>query len=172
MSESKSAYDRILETAFENCRSRLIDLLDPKASCDSPIETIFYVALQMELGVGVREVRDLEMLEASERPWKMPRPDQRGVVLWLERQATVEKYRVDFLFFVLNKEGSYSSLVVECDGHDFHERTKQQAARDRARDRRLQQLGHKVFRFTGSELWRDPGSCVTDVLDWAVQEAL
>ena len=36
-------------------------------------------------------------------------------------------------------------VVVECDGHDFHERTKEQAANDRERDRGLQGLGFSVF---------------------------
>jgi hypothetical protein len=29
-------------------------------------------------------------------------------------------------------------IIVECDGHDFHERTKQQASRDKAHGRRNQ----------------------------------
>ena len=46
-------------------------------------------------------------------------------------------------------------IAVECDGHEFHEKTKQQAARDKARDR---------DRFTGSEIWKDPGACADEVL--------
>lgn len=60
---------------------------------------------------------------------------------------------------------SFSSRVlVECDGHDFHERTKAQAKRDRKRDRALQQNGEKVFRFTGSEIWEDPIGCAWEVI--------
>ncbi len=51
--------------------------------------------------------------------------------------------------------------VIECDGHDFHERTKEQAQRDKKRDRELQAAGYKVFRFTGSEIWRSRGECIT-----------
>ena len=43
-------------------------------------------------------------------------------------------------------------LVVEVDGHDFHERTKEQAQRDKTRDRDLQAAGFIVFRFTGREV--------------------
>ena len=46
-------------------------------------------------------------------------------------------------------------LVVECDGFDFHERTKEQASRDRRRDRALQRAGFKVYRYTGSDIWAD-----------------
>jgi very-short-patch-repair endonuclease len=56
-------------------------------------------------------------------------------------------------------------LVIECDGHDFHDRTKVQASRDRARDRTLQSLGFQVFRYTGADIWRDVMACATEVLD-------
>jgi very-short-patch-repair endonuclease len=41
-------------------------------------------------------------------------------------------------------------LVVECDGHDFHEKTKQQVTKDNRRERELQIAGWHVFRFSGS----------------------
>jgi very-short-patch-repair endonuclease len=79
------------------------------------------------------------------------------------QQFNIEAFRVDFLFAI---GGLPFGLVVECDGHDFHERTKEQAKRDRARDRRLQQIGYTVFRFTGSELWNDPRGCAIQVWAW------
>lgn len=45
--------------------------------------------------------------------------------------------------------GACFSAVIECDGHEFHERTKRQAARDRSRDRAIQAFGYRIFRFTG-----------------------
>lgn len=68
----------------------------------------------------------------------------------IKGQQQIEEYRVDFL--ITYPFMAASGVVVECDGHDFHERTKEQAARDRKRDRRLQQLGYVVLRFTGSEI--------------------
>jgi very-short-patch-repair endonuclease len=65
----------------------------------------------------------------------------------------------------LSGEG-WKKLVVECDGHDFHERTKLQAARDRARDRRSQHDGIPVFRFTGSELWADAWGRAREVIEF------
>lgn len=52
-----------------------------------------------------------------------------------------------------------SGIVLEVDGHAFHERTKEQATRDKARDRLLQSRGYKVFRFTGSDVWKDAFGC-------------
>ncbi len=57
------------------------------------------------------------------------------------------------------------NLIIECDGHDFHEKTKKQAARDKRRDRTLQSSGYKVFRFTGTEITRDSLSCAEEVFN-------
>jgi hypothetical protein len=56
-------------------------------------------------------------------------------------------------------------IVVEADGHDFHERTKEQAARDKRRDRELQTAGWTVLRFTGTEIWRDVRACVEQIIE-------
>jgi len=79
----------------------------------------------------------------------------------LEPQKQIGNYRVDFLITNIK---SGEKFVIECDGHDFHERTKDQAQRDKERDRNLQAKGFKVFRFTGSEIWKTLGHCVIDSL--------
>jgi len=45
--------------------------------------------------------------------------------------------------------------AIELDGHEFHERTKEQAQRDRERDRNLAAIGYQVLRYTGSEIYKD-----------------
>lgn len=78
------------------------------------------------------------------------------------REFEVGSYRVDFAF--LNRNGNDPLFVaVECDGHAFHERTKEQVARDKKRDRFFQQAGWRVLRFSGSEIYRDPFKCVDEV---------
>lgn len=124
----------------------------------SPIEGIFFAALW--------NIAELESLFGT--PVVGPEP-QKGELAVLG-QARIEKFRVDFMVTVLaGKE--YKRLVVECDGHDFHERTKKQAKADRSRDRRLQELGYTVYRFTGSEIYTDPVKCAQDVVRWAVAAA-
>ena len=54
--------------------------------------------------------------------------------------------------------------MIECDGHDYHERTKEQAARDKKRDRFFASKGYKVLRFTGSEIWADPEAVAEEAL--------
>jgi hypothetical protein len=56
------------------------------------------------------------------------------------------------------------AMVVECDGHDFHDRTKDQASRDRERDRLLQSFGFLVYRYTGRDIWQDFFKCAAEAL--------
>ena len=80
-------------------------------------------------------------------------------------QVQMWQIRVDFLIIATDWtfEPQNAMLVVECDGHDFHERTKAQAARDRRRDRLLTAAGIPFMRFTGSEIYRDSMACMIEV---------
>lgn len=90
--------------------------------------------------------------------------------LTLLPQFELGNYRVDFLLEIEEPDlrslrltgeqrADFATLIIECDGHDFHEKTKEQAQRDKERDRMLQSMGHHVFRFTGAEIWRDSCQC-------------
>lgn len=101
----------------------------------------------------------------------------------IEPQARLGEYRVDFLLmyhecitdFDRNeklKDGTeipgvkdvIAHLIVECDGHDFHDRSKEQASRDRERDRELKKLGYEVFRYTGADIWKSPLGCAREAV--------
>jgi hypothetical protein len=89
-------------------------------------------------------------------------------------QVNFDPYCVDFLvgsLCIRKTEQGISRLenwiAVECDGHEFHDKTKKQAQRDKARDRFLVSAGVKVMRFTGSEIWRDPTRCALEVANAA-----
>jgi very-short-patch-repair endonuclease len=69
-------------------------------------------------------------------------------------------FRIDFAYIDLETP---LTVFIECDGHDFHERTKQQAARDRLKDRVIQQAGLPILRFTGAEITRDPMQCADSI---------
>ena len=86
----------------------------------------------------------------------------------IEPQAKIENYRADFLLTFKSSLPGFEKgrqLVVECDGHDFHDKTKQQASRDKERDREMKKLGYDVFRFTGSDIWNDAFSCAKEAID-------
>lgn len=97
------------------------------------------------------------------------RLDWRSTV-FIEPQAKIGRHRVDFLIAPTTGEQDGKRLVIECDGHDYHERTKEQARKDRSRDRELTGLGYLVFRYTGSEIHADPRRCAGDIEFVALQE--
>lgn len=80
----------------------------------------------------------------------------------LGQQVQLGQYRVDFL---LGLSGCNRAIVIECDGHDFHERTKAQAQRDKSRDRWLQMHRYMVFRYTGTEIYKNTAGCAGQVFD-------
>lgn len=83
----------------------------------------------------------------------------------VENQVKVGPYTADFIISILDEKVTVPKIVFECDGHDFHERTKEQAEHDKKRDRYFQQNGYIVFRYTGREIWRDPESCATEAFE-------
>jgi very-short-patch-repair endonuclease len=82
-------------------------------------------------------------------------------------QLPQPSWRVDFFLvaFSIFLPSKPIVLVVECDGHEFHERTPGQAERDRSRDREAQLRGLRILRFTGREIWRDAAACAKQVDD-------
>lgn len=95
--------------------------------------------------------------ERCESPIEMQMFDAMSAInLDFVLQHEVDRYRLDFAF--VNER-----VAVECDGHDFHERTKEQAAHDRRRDRAMTAAGWKTLRFTGSEIHRDAAACANEV---------
>ena len=96
------------------------------------------------------------------------------------------KYRTDFLFEVFrdaeiktkNERGFietermaeiFAKVILEVDGHEFHEKTKEQAIRDKSRDRFITRKGFPIFRFTGSEIFNQPHQIAKEVEDYITQ---
>lgn len=153
----------------------LTDAIDAHPPCESPIESQF---LQAWMDILFGEVcLHLPLEEFMKIPpvveWTPLHCNQMDCVF---TQQSIGKYRVDFML------GRYSSdfetgpigptknilirlplIVVECDGHDFHEKTKEQARKDKSRDRFLVTRGYRVLRFTGSEIHQDAESCAQEV---------
>ena len=72
--------------------------------------------------------------------------------LFFKSQKQIGPYRVDFLCSMVGTKQKY---IIECDGHDFHEKTKEQAKYDKQRERYFVSNGYKVLRFSGSEIISD-----------------
>src|SRR5580698_1643887 len=74
-------------------------------------------------------------------------------------QQVLRSFRYDF---AVTHQGKLIGLI-ECDGKEFHS-TTEQIANDRAKDKLAAQIGVRMFRFSGSDIWRDPQGCVRQVL--------
>lgn len=139
---------------------------------DTPIERLFSLAL-LSCAAAKQFEWDARpmvwLLDAGEIETFSEHPEAKKHIL-VQKQVDVGQWRVDFLIQRYHwsppayDNGEWRHLIVECDGHDYHERTKEQAARDRSRDRRATMNNIPVLRYTGSELWNDPRGCVTEVL--------
>ena len=73
-------------------------------------------------------------------------------------------FRVDFMIKAQIK-GEWVSLVVECDGFEFHE-TKIQATKDKRRERLLRTAGYELIRFTGSEIVANPYEVCLETIEY------
>ncbi len=168
--------DQVLDRVAQSIGLSVAYGEDDKLNGDSPIERLFNLALSLNLRHCDQEyfhglMRVFEGMSLEE--YKALPHAKNHIIIQVQQQ--LPNWRVDFLIHVYadwfreptgGTEG-WKQLIVECDGHDFHERTKEQAARDRERDRWAQLQGIEVFRFTGSELWRDPLGCADQVIKWA-----
>jgi very-short-patch-repair endonuclease len=96
-----------------------------------------------------------------------PLPDATGLrnvaLCQLGRWTIHAQYEIGPYIADLAVTSPIGNVVVECDGHDFHERTREQAAHDKRRDRYMQAAGWRVLRFTGSEIHRDAARCADEI---------
>lgn len=126
---------------------REFDPLNYIERCESPIESAFLMGFASA--------------------WREHSDRDRIVVLL---QRPVGRYRMDFhITRFVKDEGRVSAtqeVFVETDGQKFHDRTPEQARRDRQRDRKvLARTSWPTLRFSGSEVLADPAACGREVLD-------
>lgn len=147
-----------------------MEWMPAEAVGDSPIEKIFYTALWAHVRFTGASTRYLEV-PCKNRPLERLLAESKPSALIVSPQHQLEGWRVDFLihawdFGRVSGRPQWRRLIVECDGHDFHERTKEQAERDRGRDREWQLRGYGVLRFPGSKLYADPLGCAHQITEW------
>lgn len=87
------------------------------------------------------------------------------VYVRINLQEEVGPYRADITVYHNELD---LKVAVECDGHDFHEKTKDQAAKDKKRDREFQKLGYVILRYTGSEIVNNPSAIKKDLMNLAL----
>ena len=135
---------------------RLCELHDCMEKCKSPIEQMMAIAINEWL-------KDKDALETEFRLQIEIKKVQAQEPIKMKSGKT---YIPDFTIPVFNhKYKRTQAFIVECDGHEFHERTKEQVSRDNTRERELMAAGYVVIRFSGSEIYKDPFHCGFEVLD-------
>lgn len=67
--------------------------------------------------------------------------------------------------FMITINGSYGGYVVEIDGHEWHERTKEQARADKEKERMYLKNSFIPVRFTGSEVYHNAKMCVNELFE-------
>lgn len=162
---------KALETHFDELMSDFKDEGCGTGPIDSPIERMLYAAL-----VTLRQVEHLSEGE----------PEKIGsfvfsLGLHISPQYKIGNYIADFLvsyshdIYSLDREKTIfslgSELVVECDGHEWHERDEKERRYEKARDRFMQSKGYKVFRFTGKEITDDPFNAASEIFKEVVGRA-
>jgi len=164
VTERVFGFDLLAQQAAEHVAAEVSQMAAHFTYGDTPIERLLALALmiydQYRYSAGTAAAGVVFMPDDNGLVERFPR------AMRVERQVDVGGWRVDFLIHVPNGlDGPDKLFIVECDGHEFHERTKDQAARDRSRDRAATVNGIPILRFTGSELWRDPFGCARQVFD-------
>jgi hypothetical protein len=120
--------------------------------CDSPIEQIFLFVMEMYRGTHTVHFEIYPQYSV---------------------QVDKKEYIADFLirFSDYYRALDYYpendiEIIVECDGHDFHEKTKEQVKKNNERDLALKKAGYEVLHFSGSQIYNDYKKCVSEVADY------
>lgn len=112
--------------------------------CDSPLERILL----------------LELRKQNIKPIMQRRFNKDGSYYEFPEQIDFDKILTIPDFYI---ESANSKICIYADGHTYHERTEQQALRDRNIDRELQKVGFKVLRYTGHEIRKDCSLVVENI---------
>lgn len=138
------------ELVFDNLDDINLKLLDSIllycSYCDSPIEKILATALVIETKDGLYFEPQYEI------------------------QTKNKKYIVDFCVFGDEFVNSFLKkdfqLIIECDGYDFHQKTKKQVDYDNQREYDLKMEKYEILRFSGSKIYNEPIKCANEILNY------
>ena len=161
-----------IEEAKKGVIENFFDVLDDFLNeTQSPIEKLFALKMlksQEAFYVQSRINRlPLEYFEKDKQFEEMEATiDFYGRTLLLIPQFKVQQYHtIDFLLYLPKYD---IRIAIECDGHDFHEKTKEQAKKDKQRDRYLVANNFYIFRYSGSEIYEKGNSIFREIEDFLI----
>ena len=96
------------------------------------------------------------------------------ILLFAQRPIEIgdKKYIADFCFETdeyVNRFDTNKKIIIECDGHDFHQKTKEQVKHDNEREYDLKMAGYEVIRFSGSQIYNEPFKCAEDTYNYIMK---
>lgn len=126
----------------------------------SPIEQIFITAFELYCE-----------LENKKKVYLFPqqRVDYKDKTYYLDFAFLSDDYLSNL---VLEDEilNTNFKLAIECDGYDFHQKTKEQVQRDNEREFDLKMAGYEVLRFSGTQIYNNPIKCAEDTYNYIIKK--
>ena len=142
--------DRAKLLAMMYCNFRLPEDIELGLEiCESPIEKIFLLAFEI-----VQKYKKTCFFINSQ----------------VEIEGTKKDYIADFVIEydeICNPDFKKDfALIIECDGYNFHQKTKKQVEYDNNREYDLKMAGYQIIRFSGSEIYQKPIQCALKVFEY------
>lgn len=156
LGKASELYGRMQAESFSQWR--FCEMVERKS--DSPIEDLFWIACHLQCASAQVDVNRLV--------WRGPGVFERDQGAHITPQHPVGRYRADFLLeqVRIGPDEILTPVIVELDGHDFHDKDKRQRSYEKARDREMLRAGYKVLHFTGSDVVSDPLKVAYEALDF------
>lgn len=122
-------------------------------SINSPIEKLYYVALIILL-------------------------NKKDIFLYVDFQSEIQcndkTYYADFTICYDEKLNDMLkenfNLIIECDGYNFHQKTKEQVDYDNKREYDLKMQGYEILRFSGRQIYNNPMECAEETLKFIIEK--
>ena len=108
---------------------------------ESPIEQIFITAF--ELYIMFNKKKDIVLFSQK------------------EIKANGKKY--------VNNFNTKRKIIIECDGYEFHQKTKEQVQKDNEREYNLKMEGYEILRFSGTQIYNNPFKCAEDTYNYIIK---
>lgn len=119
---------------------------------NSPIEQIYFIALSI-----LKEKMDIDFMIEPQ----------------YEIKHNNKKYFADFSIshyecFKDDLKNDFK-LIIECDGYEFHQKTKEQVDYDNQREYDFKIEGFEILRFSGRQIYSNPMECAKKTIDYIIE---
>lgn len=147
---------------YMNC---LFDL--SRKGIHSPIEQAFYIGFKT-----VKQFGGPNDMKVSIHRDAYQKEHEAELGIEILPQYPVGDYKADFAVRyrrvknIFKFEIEEKIVLIECDSQKFHDRSEEERRYEKQRDRFMQCQGFKVFRYTGSELLKDPFTLCAEIINY------